>query len=172
MKYLKAISYFKQEDIKNEIEFKTDDDLDYCRSLFCRYYTFSKRILQTIRNAPPWRARLFRYALEIIPVNNKNIIQRVLIDGEWEGESFRALSGEWRRRLFRNSLTIWWGEWINIDDVINSIRTDENLQKQFVENWNRYMIIDESIFRAKGYRNRKMTMDEIVEQIKTGRAKN
>jgi hypothetical protein len=173
MKYLKAISCFNhEEDIKNEIGFKADDDLDYCKTLFCRYYTFSKKILQTIRNAPPWGIRLFRYALEIIPASNKNIIQRVLIDGEWEGESFRALSGEWRRRQFSNSLTTWWGKWINIDDIINSILTDEDKQKQFVENWNRYMIIDESIFRAKRYRNRIMTIDEIIEQIKTGKVKN
>jgi hypothetical protein len=49
--YLKVISCFKHEQsIKDEIEFKTNDDLDYCRALFCRYYTFSKEILQTIRN--------------------------------------------------------------------------------------------------------------------------
>jgi hypothetical protein len=159
----------KEENIQNETGFKADADLDYCNALLCRYYTFSKKILQTIRSAPPWGARLFRYALEVIPVNKNDIIQRVLIDGEWEGESFRALSGEWRRRLSSNSLATWWGEWVNIDDIINSMLTDEDKQKHFVENWNRYMIIDESGFRVKGYGNRKMTIDEIIEQIKNGK---
>jgi hypothetical protein len=128
MKYLKAVSCFKREkNIKNEIGFKTDDDLDYCKALFCRYYTFLKKILQTIRNAPPWGVILFRYTVEIIPTNNNNIIRRVLIDGEWERESFRSLSGEWRRRLFGNYLADWLGEWIDIDDAINSMLTDENL---------------------------------------------
>jgi hypothetical protein len=151
------------------IEFKINDDLDYCRTLFCRYYTFSKKILQTIRNAPPLEVELFRYAVEVIPANNNNTVQRVLIEGEWQEEGFKYLLGEWRRVYFNSSVN--WGEWVHIDAIINSILTSESIQEYLAGNWDRYIVIDKNNYKKRTWAGSIAKIDEIVEQIKTGTAR-
>jgi hypothetical protein len=171
---LKSVCCFDFDKIENNtkktIEFKINDNLNNCRTTLSRYYTFSKEILQSIINTPPWGTKLFRYAVEIVKsADTHGIIQRVIVDGEWQIEGFKIAAGEWRRRQYFNTVAFW-GQWIDIEKTISRILKDEYIKKYFTENWNKYMIIDEYMSLAKGYGNHIITADEIIEQIRTGSA--
>jgi hypothetical protein len=167
--YLKAVSCFDsdkyQSNLKKTIEIKANDNLDYYRNSLCRYYTSSKEILQTIYNTPPWGAKSFRYTIEM----TTNNIQRVIIDGEWQEQGFKVLSGEWRRKYFNASVN--WGGWVSIDDTINFILNDKSIQELFIKRWDRYKVINEHTRHIEKWEGPIRTMDEIVEQIKKGTAK-
>jgi hypothetical protein len=169
---LKSVCCFdsNKNNTKKTTEFKIKDNLNNCISTLCRYYTFSKEILQTVINTPPWGAKLFRYAVEIVkPVDTHGIIQRVIIDGEWQKEGFKTVAGEWRRYYFNTVAT--WGKWIDIEETISFILKDEDTKKYFTENWDRYMIIDENNYKKRMRTNNIIKIDEIIKQIKTGTAK-
>jgi hypothetical protein len=166
-KYLKAVSCFNFDEYQNcckeTIKFKANDNLDYCGLSSCEYYTSSPEIAETISNTP-WEAKPFPFSMKVLKCSDGGVprpsnVQRIFVDGK-----------EWRRRQFANSLSAWWGEWVDIEKVINDI-LNENLQKFLTENWDRYMVIDESSFRKKGLEGRTVTIDEIIEQIRTGTAK-
>jgi hypothetical protein len=145
-KYLKAVSCFNfgeyQNYCKETIKFKENDNLDYCGLSSCEYYTSSPEIAETISNTP-WEAKPFPFSMNVLKCDDGgiprsgNIVQRIFVDGEW------------RRRQFANSLSTWWGEWVNIEKAINDILNNESLQKFFTEDWDRYMVIDGSSFRKK-----------------------
>jgi hypothetical protein len=161
--YLKAISCFnfsEYQDInKKTIEFKANDNLDYCKSAPCQHYTLLPEIAETISNTP-WGKKPFPFSMEVLKCSDMvNTIQIITVDGEW------------RRRQFNNSLSTWWGEWINIEKIINDMLNNESIQKFLTGNWDRYMIIDKNDLHKREWRGSKVTIDEIVEQIKTGTAK-
>jgi hypothetical protein len=106
-------------------------------------------------------AKPFPFSMEVLRAADKaaNIVQII------------HAGGEWRRRLFSNSLSSWWGEWINIDDTINSVLTDENLQKYLVKNWDSYMTIDANKHKERIISGTITTIEKIIEEIKTGTAK-
>jgi hypothetical protein len=160
--YLKAISCFdfnKYENPKKTIEFKANDNLDYCRLAPCQYYTLSPEIAETISNTP-WGAKQFPFPIEVLKCtdNANNIVQIITVDGEW------------RRRQFSNSLETWWGEWTNIEKIIDGILADEGIQKFFCENWDRYMVINKDYPSKREWKGSKVTIDKIIEEIKTGTA--
>jgi hypothetical protein len=139
--YLKAVSCFNfteyQNNHKEIIEFKVNDNLDYCKLTSCQYYVSSLEIAETISNTP-WGVKPFQFIMEVLKsTDGINIIQIITADGEW------------RRRQFNNSLTTWWGEWVNIEKTINNIVKDENIQKFLTENWDRYMVIDKNYLHKK-----------------------
>jgi hypothetical protein len=161
--YLKAVSCFSFDEYQNthkkSIEFKANDNLDYCKSVSCQYYTLLPEIAETISNTP-WGKKPFPFPMEVLKCTDSvNIIQIITVDGEW------------RRRQFSNSLTSWWGEWINIEKTINDILNNEGIQEFLTENWDRCMAVDKNYLHKREWRGRKVTIDEIVEQIKTGTAK-
>jgi hypothetical protein len=163
-RYLKAISCFNFAEFGDifgkKIKFKTGDNLDYCTTTPCQYYTLLPEVARTIANTP-LGAKPFPLSMEVLRAADKaaNIVQIIHADCEW------------RRRLFNNSLSSWWGEWINIDDTINSMLTDENLQKYLVKNWDSYMIIDANNHKERIISGTITTIEEIIEEIKTGTAK-
>jgi hypothetical protein len=168
-KYLKAVSCFNfgeyQNYCKETIKFKVNDNLDYCGLASCEYYTSSPEIAETISNTP-WKSKPFPFSMKVLKCVDGgvprpgNVVQRIFVDGEW------------RRRQFANSLSAWWGEWVNIEKVINDINNNENMPKFLTENWDRYMVIDESSFRKKRWEEgHAVTIDEIIEQIRNGTAK-
>jgi hypothetical protein len=172
--YLKSISRFNiskdKNSVKKIIEFNVNDDLNNLINPLYRYYTFSKEILQTIINTPPWESKLFRYAVEIEKfVNTHGITQRVIIDGEWREEGFKAVTGEWRRQYFNTDAI--WGQWIDIEETISFILRDEHTRERLIENWDRYMIINKHNSLIKKWGDHKTTIDEIIEQIRTGTAR-
>jgi hypothetical protein len=163
--YLKTISCFNftgyEDSRKKTIEFKANDNLDYCESAPCQYYTLLPEIAETISNTP-WGKKPFPFPMGVLKctgTDTNNIIQIITVDGEW------------RRRQFNNSLSAWWGEWINIEKTIDDMLRNENMQKFLTENWDRYMAVDKSYLHKREWRGSKVTIDEIVEQIKTGTAK-
>jgi hypothetical protein len=163
MKYLKAISLFNFDEYQNNhnkkiIEFKANDNLDYCMVTPCYYYIPSSEVAKTILNIP-WEAKPIIFSMKVLKSIDNNIIQIIHIDGEW------------RRRQFKNSLSTWWGEWINIEKTINDLLNDENIQKLFTENWNKYMVIDKNNLHKRERRRGKVTIDEIIRQMREGIAK-
>jgi hypothetical protein len=160
--YLKAISCFdfnKYENPKKTIEFKANDNFDYCKLAPCQYYTLVPETAETISNTP-WEAKPFPFPMEVLKCtdNAGNIVQIITVDGEW------------RRRKFSNSLETWWGEWINIKEVIDNILNNENVQKYLIENWDRYMVINKDCLSKREWRGGKITIEKIIEEIKTGTA--
>jgi hypothetical protein len=173
--YLKSVSCFNLDQYKGndkiefkvidfkKIELKANDNLDHCGLASCQYYTSSPEIAETISNTP-WEAKPFPFSMKVLKSANdgfsgmSNVVQRIFVDGEW------------RRRQFSDSLAIYWGKWINIEKVINTILNDEGIQKFLTENWDRYIVIDKYSFRRKGCEGRIVTIDEIIEQIKNGAA--
>jgi hypothetical protein len=150
---------------RETIKFKTNDNLDYCSLASCEYYTSSPETAETISNTP-WEPKPFPFSMKVLKCDDggvpssSNVVQRIFVDGEW------------RRRQFATSLAACWGEWINIEKVINDINNNENIQKFLTENWDKYMVIDESSFRKKRWEEgRTVTIDEIIEQIINGTAK-
>jgi hypothetical protein len=163
--YLKAISCFNFEEYENNpkkiIEFKVNDNLDYCRITPCQYFTLVPETAQTILNTP-WGAKPFPFSMEVLkPTDNAgNIIQII------------SIGGEWRRRQFNNSLETWWREWINIENIIDFIRNaGENIRKNISANWNKYILIDENNHKNRRWEGNSITIDEIIDEIKTGTAK-
>jgi hypothetical protein len=161
MKYLKAISCFNFVEHQNNhnkkiIEFKANDNLDYCTITPCYYYIPSLEVAKTILNIP-WESKPIIFSMKVLKSIDNGIVQIIHIDGEW------------RRRQFSNSLTTWWGEWINIEKTIDNIFKNENIQKFLTENWNR-CIIDKNYIHKKE-RRCKVTIDEIIRQIREGSQK-
>jgi hypothetical protein len=162
--YLKAISCFDfdkyQNNPKKAIEFKANDNLDYCRVTPCQYYTLSPEIAETILNTP-WGTNPFPFSMEVLKSadNASNVIQIL------------PFGGEWRRTFFSNSLEKRLGEWVNIEEVIDYIIENKDIHKNLSENWDRYMVINEVTRHVERWEGRIVTIDEIVEQIKTGTAK-
>jgi hypothetical protein len=160
MKYLKAISFFNFDEYQNNhnkkiIEFKANDNLDYCTVTPCYYYIPSLEVSKTILNIP-WESKPIIFSVKALKSIDNGIIQIIHIDGEW------------RRRQFTNSLSTWWGEWINIQKTIENIFNNENIQRLLTENWNKYMMIDKSNLYKRGWRRGKITIDEIIRQIREG----
>jgi hypothetical protein len=162
--YLKAVSCFdfdKYENNPKEImEFKADDNLDYCTLTPCQYYTLVPETAETVSNTP-WGAKPFPFPMEVLKCtdNINNIVQIITVGGEW------------RRRQISNSLETRWGEWINIEKAIEDILNNEGIQKFLGENWDRYMVIDKDYPSKRKWSDGKATIDEIIKQIKTGTAK-
>jgi hypothetical protein len=162
---LKAVCCFdlgKYENNLNQIiELNANENLDDCKMLACQYYTLSPETAQTIRNTP-WEAEPFLFSMKVLKPNDNadNIIQIIPVgDG-------------WRRRRFSNRLETWWGKWMNIGKIVDFIHNaDENTQKNLSENWNKYMIIDENNHKKRMRVGNIITIDEIIEEIKTGTAK-
>jgi hypothetical protein len=162
--YLKAVSCFDFDEYNNNsnrksIEFKPNDNLNYCGLAPCQYYTSSPEIAETISNTP-WRkgTKSFPFLMEVLKCSDKGI-QIITVDGEW------------RRRQFGNSLETWWGEWVNIKKTIDDILANENIQKFLTENWDGYMVINKNYLHKREWRGDKVTIDEVIKQIKTGSAK-
>jgi hypothetical protein len=82
-----------ENDPKEIIEFKPNDNLDDCKISPCQYFTLIPETAQTILNTP-WGAKPFPFPLEVLKPDNDmdGIIQIIPVDGEW------------RRRLFNNRL--------------------------------------------------------------------
>jgi hypothetical protein len=169
IKYLKAVSCFDfdgyEKNPKKTIKFKENDNLDYCRLAPCQYYTLVPEIAETIYNVPWGRGtKSFPFLLKVLKCTDNNTlgvnsVQIITVDCEW------------RRRQFNNALETWWGEWINIEKTIDNILNDESTQEFFIENWNKYMMIDKNYINKKEWKNNKITMGEIIGQIKTGSVK-
>lgn len=166
--YLKAISCFNSTEYQNNhkeiIEFKTNDSLDYCKAAPCQYYTLFPEIANTISNTP-WEAESFPFSMEVLRCADNDIL------GANSVIQIITVDGEWRRRQFKNSLTTWWGEWINIEKIINNILANENIQKFLTENWDRYMAIDKNYLHKREWKGGKVTIDKIIEEINNGTAK-
>jgi hypothetical protein len=161
IKYLKAICCFNFSEYgNNSIEFKVDDNIDYCKVAPCQYFTLLPEIAETVFYTP-WGAKPFPFSMEVLKsTDDSNIIQIITVDGEW------------RRQQFKNSLETWWGEWININKVVDVIyNADENIQKNLVDSWDIYMIIDESNPKNRRWAGSVTTIEKIIEEIKTGTAK-
>jgi hypothetical protein len=162
--YLKAVSCFDfdkyQNNHKKVIEFKTNDNLNNCKLAPCQYYTLIPETAETISNTP-WGAKPFPFPMEVLKCTDdmNSIVQIITVDGEW------------RRRQFSNSLETWWGEWTNIETVIDDILNNESVQKYLTENWDRYMVINKDYPSKREWRGGKTTIDKIIEEIKTGTAK-
>jgi hypothetical protein len=174
--YLKAISCFNIDEYQNNdkeiktIQFKENDDLNYCRIIPCHYWTSSKEIAATIKNTPPvelnpngsfpdFEIKTFQSINDDV-YNKNSIIQRTFFYGK-----------EWRRRQFNNPLSTWgdWGKWININDTIDYILNNESIHENLVKNWNRYMIIDKNL--NKTWAGHITTIDKIIGEIKNGTIK-
>jgi hypothetical protein len=162
--YLKTISCFNfteyQNSYKESIEFKANDNLNYCTLAPYQYYTIFPEISETISNTP-WGTKSFLFSMKVLKCTDdrNNIIQIITVDSEW------------RRRQFSNSLETWWGEWINIDNTIDYILNNENIQINLTKTWNRYMITDGNNLKKRTWAGSIATIDEIIEQIKNGTAK-
>jgi hypothetical protein len=145
---------------KQTIEFKINDNLDNCKIAPCQYFTLSPETAQTILNTP-WGTEPFPFSMDVLKTtdNANSIIQIISADGEW------------RRRLFKNSLETWWGKWVNIEKLVNDILNNEGMQKFLAENWDRYMEIDKDYPSKRKWKGGKVAIDEIVNQIKTGTVK-
>jgi hypothetical protein len=163
--YLKAVSCFNLDEYENSpkqtVEFKAEDNLNNCKIAPCQYYTLSPETAETILNTP-WGAKPFPFPMEVLKPNDDagSIVHIISVDGEW------------RRRQFNNSLETWWGEWINIENIIEFIRNaGENIQKNFSDNWNKYILIDENNHKSRKGAGSITTIDKIIEEIKTGTAK-
>jgi hypothetical protein len=99
------------------VQFKKDDDLNNCLLVPCHYWTSSEEIAQTVKHTPP---------IEVDPMMSfppfevktfqifdssffNSIIQRTFFYNK-----------KWRRcHLILHGGV--WGEWINIDNIINDI---------------------------------------------------
>jgi hypothetical protein len=165
--YLKAASCFNfdeyQNPFKKTVEFKAGDNLDCCESAPCRYYTLFPETAETISNTP-WGQKPFPFPMEVLKCADNNISGAGIIQ-------IITADGEWRRLQFSNSLSTWWGEWINIEKTVNDILNNEGVQKFLAENWDRYMVIDKNYLHKREWKGGKVAIEEIVRQIKEGTAK-
>jgi hypothetical protein len=91
-----------ENDPKEIIEFKPNDNLDNCKITPCQYFTLLPETAQAILNTP-WGAKPF--PLEVLKPDNdmEGIIQIIPVDGEWRRRLFKRTYIENQRGCCLNS---------------------------------------------------------------------
>ncbi|MDR2184593.1 MAG: hypothetical protein LBO80_02835 [Treponema sp.] len=160
------INEYKENPAKIKVvQFKKNDDINDCLLAPCRYWTYSEEIAQTIKNIPPINPNISFHSFGVKTFRildgdfSHNIIQRTFFCGK-----------EWRR-CYLNLHEKIWGEWTNINTMLDYILNNGDIQKNLTESWTRYMVIDKNNCRRRSWAGSITTIDEIIKQIKTGTAK-